>query len=157
MIDDKIKYVSAGFFVVLAILFLGNFLMNYWKPGPYSLLATLNENKQLGGYPREVPVNSSLILYAYIENHENKVELYEVKIYIVNTSVNVNSTFYLHVRPYRKFYVLVGNGKNSTIPFKISFERPGSYKIAILLFAFNGTTFQYTDLYNQLYINSTVG
>lgn len=131
--------------------------MSYWKPGPYSLLAVLNENKQLGGYPDNVPANSTFILYAYVENHENELGLYKVNVYILNTSVDVNSTFYLNAKPYHSIYLLINNNGNSTVPFTITFNKAGEYKIALLLFMFNGTDFQYTKLYNQLYINATVG
>ncbi|WP_157463196.1 hypothetical protein [Caldisphaera lagunensis] len=131
--------------------------MTYWKPGPYSLLATLNTNKELGGYPNNVPVNSTFTLYAYIENHENKIGFYEVNVYILNASIDVNSTFYLHKKPYLKIYSIINNNGNSTIPFNVTFEKSGQYKIALLLFLYNGTDFQYTNLYNQLYVNATVG
>ncbi|MGC8567355.1 MAG: hypothetical protein ACP5M8_06885 [Caldisphaera sp.] len=156
MIDNNLKNVAAGFFIVIAIIFSINFFMSYWRPGPYSLLALLNQNKELGGYPREVPVNSTLNLYVYIENHENILSLYEVKIYVVNASFVVNSKVYPKGKPYYTFYDLIENSKNDTIPFSLSFNKEGDYKIVVLLYIYNGTGFEFTGLYNQLYINSTV-
>jgi uncharacterized membrane protein len=130
--------------------------MENWKPGSYSLLALLNGNKELGGYPSEVQVNSTSSFYIYIENHENKLALYEIKIYIVNSSFILNSTSLQKCKPYYIFYDIINNNKNDTIPFNVTFNKPGQYKILILLYMFNGSNFNYTGLYNQFYINSTV-
>jgi uncharacterized membrane protein len=156
MIDKKIRNITAGFFIALAMIFSINFLMSYWKPGPYSLIALLNENKELGGYPNEVPVNSTVNLYIYIENHENKLELYEIKVYVENSSFIVNSTNYPKGKPYLVFYDLIKNNQNNTIPLNVTFSKPGNYNLIILLYMFNGSDFINTGLYNQLYINSTV-
>jgi len=156
MIDKKIRNFTTGFFIIIAVIISINFAMSYWKPGPYSLLALLNDNKELGGYPSKVPVNSSTSLYVYIENHENKIALYQIKIYIVNSSFIVNSTHYPNWKPYYVFYDLINNNQNDTIPFNVTFNKQGDYKIVILLYMFNGTNFVFTGLYNQLYINSTV-
>ena len=151
--DSYVTY-AAGLLIVLAVGLFGVLgFQLFWRPGPFTVLALLNSQKEIGDYPTVVPPGSSALLYVMIKNEMNELELYQVRAFVSPASYGpleapghslINQTMYVVVRP----------GQNVTVPLVLRApSAPGQYKLVVLLYNYTGSGFEYMNLFNQLYFN----
>ncbi|WP_048812791.1 hypothetical protein [Acidilobus saccharovorans] len=156
---ERFPLYVAGLFIVLAIGLSGATLAQlYWRPGPFSVIALLNSNLEIGDYPQELLPNSNVTLYVLIKNEMNDVMLYQVRVGVLNASLPPGPSSLNESISGYDLYMVIPSGHNATAPIVLRAPaRPGQYKLLLLLYYYNVSTgsFYYSGLFNQLYFNVT--
>lgn len=154
---ERFPLYVAGLFIVLAIGLSGVTLAQlYWRPGPFSVIALLNSQLEIGDYPQVLLPNTSTTLYVLIKNEMNDVMLYQVRVGVLNSSLPPEpSSLNESINSY-DIYIVIPSGHNATAPVVLRAPaRPGQYKLLLLLYYYNvsSRSFYYSGLFNQLYFN----
>ncbi len=127
----------------------------------FSELGTLGSNLTISGYPQLVtPKNSSFTLYGYIGNHAGTAEYYQDVVQLGNNNTVISNETAVSAPPLEEYSYVLDNGQNVTFPMHLSLPSittNQTMRLIFELFDYNTTssTFAYTGLYNQIWINET--
>ncbi len=157
MIDKETAGIVLSVVVILAVFAIIQPLIPT-ATERFSELGVLGANKKIGDYPTNVTLGSSASLFVYIGNHEGVVEFYNVKVKLGNQTTIVNNVTSARAPLVASFYRVLSNNQTYVLPLNLSFEHAGTNeKLIIELWMFNTTSgeFQYTGLWNQLFVNVT--
>jgi uncharacterized membrane protein len=125
---------------------------------PFSELGTLGPQKTIQGYPKSVVLNQSFLLYGYIGNHEGVVDYYEMSVKLGNSSTIITNTTSANAPIIATYYYILSDGQNTTFPINIAINQMGTnLRLIFELWSYNqaASSFAYTGLWNQLWINVT--
>jgi len=124
----------------------------------FSELGVLGPNQTIANYPTHLTSGQSFLLYGYIGNHEGSVYDYQMMIKLGNQTTPVSNSTASDAPVLATFYHVLDDNQSWTFPIHLSISKTGTnLKLIFELWAFNTTTstFQYTGLWNQLYVNVT--
>lgn len=124
----------------------------------FSELGVLGPQKTISGYPTTIGQNQSFLLYAYVGNHEGNAEYYSVQVKLGNASTLISNSTSANLPVMQAYSYVLDNGGNATFPMSLSISHVGTTQRLIFeLWMFNTTssTFAYTGLWNQIWINVT--
>ena len=124
----------------------------------FSELGVLGPNQTIANYPTNLKVGQQFLLYAYVGNHEGQIDFYRLMIKLGNQSVQVTNSTSASAPLLLSYARVLGDNQSWIFPINMSLNETGTnLKLIFELWAFNGTTssFDYTGLWDQLYINVT--
>lgn len=125
----------------------------------FSELGVLGPNQTIANYPTVLKLGQHFLIYGYIGNHEGAVSDYQLLIKLGNQSTLVTNSTSSTAPLLASYYHVLDDNQNFTFPINLSLNRTGTnIKIIFELWSFNTTSssFQYTGLWNQLYVNVTL-
>ena len=124
----------------------------------FSELGVLGPNQTIANYPTTLTIGQNFSLYGYIGNHEGVVSYYQLLIKLGNQSTVVTNSTSSSAPLIASYYRVLDDNQSVTFPINLSLDKNGTnLKIIFELWSFNSTisSFQYTGLWNQLYVNVT--
>jgi len=125
---------------------------------PFSELGILGPSQKIGGYPTTVAVGQEFPLYVYVGNHEGVAEYYQVLVKEGNQATVISNSTAANLPPVMTNSLVLGDNSSTTFPVTLSMSAVGlNQRLIFELWMYNSTTttFDYTGLWNQLWINST--
>lgn len=158
--DKEVKIAAISFAALLIIIALWQPIIfaNNNKNFGFSELSVLGQTQTLSGYPRQLVVGQPFLLYGHIENHERQAEYYQFTVKLGNESTLVsNATAANAIIIFRNSVVLLNN-QTSTFPMLLSLTNIGNNQRLIFeLWTFNSqeSAFQYTGIWNEIWVNVT--
>jgi hypothetical protein len=152
---DNISKIIAALLVVVALAAVSYAYIS-GRPGEqFSELGVLGPNQTIGNYPSEVVSGSSVNLYVYVENDLASPAWYSVIVKLGDNSTQVNPA---PVPATLALDEVLLPGENGTLPVTVTLTNVGTdQRLIFELWQFNSTTgtFQYTQLWDQLWVNVT--
>ena len=124
----------------------------------FSELGVLGPTQQIGGYPSTLAAGQSFLLYTYVGNHEGGVAYYEVLVKAGNQSTAVSNSTSADAPVLLTRYVVLSDNGSTVFPVTLSMPTAGlNQRLIFELWMFNSTasSFEYTGLWNQIWINVT--
>jgi len=125
---------------------------------PFSELGVLGPGQVIGGYPTMVTTGQQFTLYVYVGNHEGSVGYYQVLAKEGNQATVISNSTAANLPPVMSHSLVLGDNSSTTFPVTISMSTTGlNQRLIFELWMFNSTTtsFSYTGLYDQIWINVT--
>ena len=125
---------------------------------PFSELGVLGPNLKIGGYPTNATVGQQISLFGYVGNHEGMVSYYQFLVKLGNQSTVVSNTTAATAPVVLTTYEVLANNQTVTFPLSIVLHQPGTNeKLIFELWRFdpNTSSFGYTGLWDQLFLNVT--
>ena len=125
---------------------------------PFSELGVLGPGQVIGGYPTTVTAGQQFTLYVYVGNHEGSVGYYQVIAKEGNQATVISNSTAANLPPVMSHSLVLGDNSSTTFPLTISMSTTGlNQRLIFELWMFNSTTtsFSYTGLWAQLWINVT--
>lgn len=124
----------------------------------FSELGVLGPNQQISNYPTNIVAGQRFSLYGYVGNHEGVVAYYTVMVKLGNTTTEVGNSTSAAAPLISSYSQILENNQSWTFPIEMSINNTGTnLKLIFELWMYNTTSanFEYTGLWNQLYINVT--
>lgn len=124
----------------------------------FSELGVLGSQKTLANYPRSLTINQTFLVYGYIGNHEGAVSYYEMYVKLGNSSTTVSNVTSANAPTLATYSYVIPDGQNMTFPIDLSINHVGTnLRLIFELWSYNSTSsnFDYTGLWNQLWVNVT--
>lgn len=124
----------------------------------FSELGVLGPNKTISNYPTSVLAGETVSLYGYVGNHEGYVAYYTVMVKLGNSTTHVSNSTSATAPLIANYSRVLDNNQSWVFPIDISVNKTGTnLKLIFELWMYNATAseFEYTGLWNQLYINVT--
>jgi uncharacterized membrane protein len=125
---------------------------------PFSELGVLGPGQKIAGYPTTTGVGQQFTLYVYVGNHEGEANYYRVLVKEGNQATVVSNSTAADLPPVLTDSLVLGDNSSSIFPVSISMSTVGlNQRLIFELWMFNSTTsdFDYTGLWNQIWINVT--
>ncbi|MEM3186306.1 MAG: DUF1616 domain-containing protein [Conexivisphaerales archaeon] len=152
------KGVLLAFILLLALIASAQYYYQHVTQEPFPELGILGPNQKIGDYPASLLEGQNFTLYLYVGNHEGKVMFFNVLVKLGNSSSIINNSTYLHTNPIASYQIVLLNNQTWLNPITLSINETGmNMKLVFELWDYNTTiqAFQYTGIWNQLYINVT--
>jgi uncharacterized membrane protein len=124
----------------------------------FSELGVLGPGQKIGGYPTSVAVGQHFTLYVYVGNHEGEADYYQVQVKEGNQATVVSNSTAANLQPLLTNSLVLADNSSSIFPASLSMSTAGlNQRLIFELWMFNSTTtsFHYTGLWNQLWLNVT--
>ena len=124
----------------------------------FSELGVLGPAQTIGGYPTNVAAGSPFLLYGYIGNHEGTASLYQLLVKVGNESTVVSNSTYARAPTILSYTHVLGQNQSVTFPLNLTLSQPGSgIRLVFELWTYDVTnaSYQYSGLWNQLFLNVT--
>ncbi|MEM0322161.1 MAG: DUF1616 domain-containing protein [Thermoprotei archaeon] len=156
MVDrDTLTLIDALAVIAIVLIIVHPYIPTSTEP--FSELGLLGPTMKISDYPTTVVAGQPIKLYVYVGNHEGIVELYQVAVKLGNLSTTVNSTTPAQAPTIATYMHTLGNNQTWIFPLNLTLNTTGHDKLIVELWMYNLTTnsFQYTGIWNQLYINVT--
>jgi uncharacterized membrane protein len=125
---------------------------------PFSELGVLGPGEKIAGYPTSVAVGQQFTLYVYVGNHEGEANYYQVLVKEGNQATAISNSTAANLPPVLTNSLVLGDNSSSVFPVALSMSTAGlNQRLIFELWMFNPntTTFDYTGLWNALWINVT--
>jgi uncharacterized membrane protein len=125
---------------------------------PFSDLGILGPSKTIGGYPTSVLAGSQFHLYGYIGNHEGVPSYYQFLVKVGNQTTRVSNSTAARAPVIFVYSWVLDNNQTTTFPLNLTLSTPGTnLRLIFELWSYNETSssFAYTGLWNQLFLNVT--
>jgi uncharacterized membrane protein len=125
---------------------------------PFSELGVLGPGQKIAGYPTSVAVGEQFTLYVYVGNHEGEANYYQVLVKEGNQGTAISNSTAANLPPVLTDSLVLGDNSSSTFPVSLSMSTAGlNQRLIFELWMFNSTTtgFDYTGLWDQIWINVT--
>jgi len=125
---------------------------------PFSELGVLGPNQTIGGYPTSVPAGSPFLLYGYIGDHEGTSSFYQVLVKAGNQTTHVSNSTFAQAPVIFTYSRVLGNNQTTTFPMNLTLSSPGTnVRLIFELWSYDvaNSTYAYTGLWNQLFLNVT--
>jgi uncharacterized membrane protein len=156
--DKEVAAIALGIVTILSVfLILQPIIPSTGEK--FSELGVLGPTQTIGGYPTDItPSNNTLTLYAYIGNHAGTVELYQYVAKLGTNATIVSNTTAANAPVLTTYSYVLDNGQNTTFPIHLTIPVTGiTLRLIFELWYYDTTnsSFVYTGLYNQLWINET--
>ena len=122
----------------------------------FSELGVLGPNQTISGYPTSVTVGQQISLYGYVGNHLDEPSYYQVLVKLGNQSTQISNSTSASAPELSTYYHVLANNQSWIFPINLTMSKNGiNQRIIFELWAYNDTTssFTYTGLWNQLWIN----
>lgn len=124
----------------------------------FSELGVLGPNQVIGGYPTTVAVGQKFTLYVYVGDHEGQASYYQVFLKAGNQSTQVSNSTSASAPTLLTHSLVLSDNSSAVFPVSVAMPVAGlQQRLIFELWMFNSTTsaFQYTGLWNQLWMNVT--
>lgn len=124
----------------------------------FSELGVLGPGQKIGGYPTTLAVGQSFSLYVYVGDHEGAAEYYQVLVKEGNQGTAISNSTAASLPPVLTDSLVLGDNSSTTFPVTLSMSTAGlNQRLIFELWMFNttSTSFDYTGLWNDLWINVT--
>jgi uncharacterized membrane protein len=124
----------------------------------FSELGVLGPGQKIAGYPTTVAVGQQFNLYVYVGNHQGEAEYYQVLAKEGNQGTVVSNSTSADLQPVLTNSLVLGDNSSTIFPVTISMSTAGlNQRLIFELWMLNSTTtsFAYTGLWNQIWINVT--
>jgi len=158
VIDDEVLAVLTA--IVTVACALGIALSLPRSPEPFTAIGLLNEQGEIGDYPRVLVAGEPVRLQVFVMNHLGKAAMLKVEAKIgARGRIPSNSTP-LDAPPVWERVVILGHGQNATIPVQIAVAEPGSNLALVFeLWQYDASKGEwvYTGRWCHLYVNVTRG
>ena len=125
----------------------------------FSEIAILGPNMTIGDYPRNITVDQYFLLYGIVSNHEGNVQSYEVMAKLGNQTTSVSNSTYASAPLLQKYWKILPKEETWLFPMNLTIDRPGTnLRLIFELWSFNpsSASFEYSGLWNQVWINATI-
>lgn len=158
MIDEEVMAVVLAVIVVLGVFGVSQTIFAGRVMDPFSELAVLGPEKEIGNYPRTVVAGESFRLYIYVGNHEGHVIYYRVLVKLGDQASNVSDTQPLDASPLASYEFIIQHGGNRTRAVTLSLDTAGSnQRLVFELHAYStkSGSFKYHGHWCQLWLNVT--
>jgi uncharacterized membrane protein len=155
--NRELKLAVIAFVTVLALFVV-------WQPlimknnDNFSELLVLGPNQNLSGYPNQVNVSQRILLYAFVYNHEGKVEYYQLVVKLGNQSTLVSNEAPANAIVIITRQRIVQEGGNYTFPLMLSLNSTGiNERIIFELWDYDpsASNFRYMGIWNEIWLNVT--
>lgn len=124
----------------------------------FSELGVLGSNQEISNYPTNIVAGQTFLLYGYVGNHEGQVAYYTVMVKLGTATTDVGNSTSAAAPLISSYSHVLDNNQSWTFPIEMSINTTGTnMKLIFELWMYNTTSanFEYTGLWNQLYINVT--
>jgi len=124
----------------------------------FSELGVLGPGQKIGGYPTTVAAGQQFTLYVYVGNHEGQAAYYQVLLKEGNQATVISNSTSANLPPVRTSSLVLEDNSSSIIPVSLSMSTAGlNQRLIFELWMFNSTStsFSYTGLWNQIWMNVT--
>ena len=124
----------------------------------FSELGVLGPGQKIGGYPTNVAVGQHFTLYVYVGNHQGEAEYYQVLVKEGNQATVVSNSTSANLPAVLANSLVLGDNSSTIFPVTISMSTAGlNQRLIFELWILNSTisSFGYTGLWNQIWINVT--
>jgi len=124
----------------------------------YSELGILGPDQTTKGYPTNVGVNQSFLLYGFVENHEGSVENYQLLVKLGNQTTGVSNATYANAPLLATYWRIVRENETWIFPMNLIVNQAGNdTRIIFELWSYNvlASNFEYTGLWDQIWLNVT--
>jgi uncharacterized membrane protein len=124
----------------------------------FSELGLLGPGQKIGGYPTTVSVGQQFTLYAYVGDHEGAAEYYQVLVKQGTQATVISNSTAANLPPVLTDSLVLTHNSSTVFPVIISMPTAGiNQRLIFELWMFNSTTtnFDYTGLWNQIFLNVT--
>ena len=124
----------------------------------FSELGVLGPGQKIAGYPTTVAVGQQFTLYVYVGDHEGQAEYYQVLVKEGNQATIISNSTAANLPPVLTSSLVLEDNASSIYPVNLSMSTAGSNQRLIFeLWMFNSTTtsFGYTGLFDQIWLNVT--
>ncbi|HKW04683.1 MAG TPA: DUF1616 domain-containing protein [Nitrososphaerales archaeon] len=155
--DKETASIALVIIAILAVFAAISPLIQYNQEN-FSELGILGAQKTISGYPTTVGENQTFLLYAYVGNHEGYAEYYSLQVKLGNASTAISNSTSANLPVMQAYSYVLDSGGNVTFPMSLSINHVGTTQRLIFeLWMFNTTSssFTYTGLFNQIWINVT--
>jgi len=124
----------------------------------FSEVGILGPQQTFANYTKTIRENQTFPLYGFVENNQGVAEYYKLLVKLGNSSTVVSNSTSANAPALSGYSIVLNDGQNSTFPMNLSINRTGTnLRLIFELWMFNVTTssFAYTGLWDQLWINVT--
>src|SRR5487761_998092 len=124
----------------------------------FSELGVLGPNQTISGYPTRVTVGQQISLYGYGGTHLGEPSYYQVLVKLGNQSTLISNSTSASAPELAGYYQALANNQSWIFPINLTLNKSGTnQRIIFELWMYNDTTssFTYTGLWNQIWINVT--
>lgn len=122
----------------------------------FSELGVLGPGQKIAGYPTSVAVGQQFTLYVYVGDHEGLAAYYQVLVKEGNQATVISNSTSANLPPVLTNSLVLQDNSSTIFPVNLSMTTAGlDQRIIFELWMFNSTssTFAYTGLWNQLWLN----
>ena len=119
-------------------------------------MGVLGPGQKIAGYPTSVAVGQQFTLYVYVGDHEGLAAYYQVLVKEGNQATVISNSTSANLPPVLTNSLVLQDNSSTIFPVNLSMTTAGlDQRIIFELWMFNSTssTFAYTGLWNQLWLN----
>jgi len=124
----------------------------------FSELGVLGPNQKIADYPTTVVAGQHFTLYVYVGDHEGQAEYYQVLLKEGNQATSISNSTSADLPSVLTSSLVLEDNSSSVFPVSIWMSTAGlNQRLIFELWMFNSTStsFTYTGLWNQLWLNVT--
>lgn len=147
-IHSSMELTTRAILIIGIIIVSGFIVYDITKTSePYVLFSVLNQDKELGNYHSNLIVGQKLAYYFYLENHLGETTEFNVKIYLGNSTANINPKIGItNAQFIGNYSKTVQNGENWTSnQLEYQFQNVGSQFIGIELWQNQNGDWKYVE------------
>jgi uncharacterized membrane protein len=125
---------------------------------PFSELGVLGPSQNIGGYPTSVVAGNPFLLYGYIGDHEGESGYYQFLVKVGNQTTQVSKSTYALAPVIFTYSHVLDNNQSTIFPLNLTLTSPGTnVRLIFELWSYSVSTssYTYTGLWNQLFLNVT--
>ena len=124
----------------------------------FSELGVLGPGQKISGYPTSVSAGQQFTLYVYVGNHQGEAEYYQVLVKEGNSATVITNSTSADLPSVLTSPLVLDENSSAIFPVNLSMNTVGlNQRLIFELWMFNSTasSFGYTGLWNQIWINVT--
>jgi len=124
----------------------------------FSELGVLGPGQKIAGYPTTVATGQQFTLYVYVGDHEGEAAYYQVLVKEGNQATIISNSTSASLHPVLTDSLVLQDNSSTIFPVNLSMSTAGqNQRLIFELWMLNSTatTFAYTGLFAQLWINVT--
>jgi len=125
---------------------------------PFSEIGVLGPSQTIGGYPASVVAGSPFLLYGYIGDHEGVSSYYQFLVKVGNQTTRISNSTFAQAPVIFAYSRVLENNRSATFPMNLTLSSEGTnVRLIFELWSFDVTnsSYAYTGLWNQLWLNVT--
>jgi uncharacterized membrane protein len=160
LIDEQARAAVVGIIVIIAAVNASSFFLANRVTEPFSELGVLGPTQKISGYPTNLTVGQGFLLYGYVGNHEGTVNYYQVLVKLGNQGTLIGNSTSANAPELSSYGLVLASNQSSIFPMRLALDTAGlNQRVIFELWMLNSTSsqFDYTGLWNQIWVNVTAG
>jgi uncharacterized membrane protein len=158
LIDRETSVIVLAIITILCVFVAVQPIIPY-SSEHYSSLGILGPQQKIANYPTNLTRGESFVLYAFVQNHEGKVEYYQLLVKLGNSTTQVSNSTASNAPVIASYSYVLNNGQNTTFPMNLSIDQAGiNLRLIFELWTYDTSSSSFVFLQiqpDQLFVNVT--